>query len=212
MKSSALGYALVLPLISLGLILSDANGAGQTAIDNSYATADAGTKEFGPLAKALSIQSETPYSSKEGRFSITLPPTFPTFQHKQQTQTTAVGDIELHTFLAESSQGACIVGYSDFPPASFVERSAQKMLEDGRDGALGNIKATLEKQESGTVQGHESLTVYGKGGPVEKPIYVRFKFVLVRPRAYQIGYLSYDRANLDKPGIQAFFKSFRLED
>ena len=85
------------------------------------------------------------------------------------------------------------------------------MLEDGRDGALRNINATLEKQNDITVQGKTGLDIYGSTNQQGKDIYVRFQFVLDKPRAYQIGYLAYKRADLDKPDVQAYFDSFRIK-
>src|SRR5215213_7556999 len=97
---------------------------------------------------ALSTQTGTKFISKEGGFSIALPPNFSPFQHKAETQATGVGNIELHTFSSATPTGFCVLGYSDFPPVSFQGRSAQKILEDGRDGALKNANGILEKQKS----------------------------------------------------------------
>jgi hypothetical protein len=151
------------------------------------------------------------YNSPDGRFSITLPPGFSQFTSQQRTQTTTVGNVELNILQSENSRGGCLLGYSDFPEASFQGRTPQKMLEDGRDGALRNISGTLEKQDNLTIQGKQGISVYGSGSSGGKTFYVRFNFFLDKPRAYQIGYLAYDRAELDKPDIQAYFDSFHLK-
>lgn len=151
------------------------------------------------------------YDSPDGRFSITLPPGFSQFTSQQRAQPTAVGNVELNILQSENSRGGCLLGYSDFPEASFQGRAPQKMLEDGRDGALRNISGTLEKQENLTVQGKQGIRVYGSGSSGGQTFYVRFDFVLDKPRAYQIGYLAHDRAELDKPDIQAYFDSFHLK-
>ena len=153
----------------------------------------------------------TAYTSPDGRFSITLPPGYSAFTPQQKTQPTAAGPIELTILQSENAQGACVLGYSDFPEASFVGRTPKKMLEDGRDGALRNINATLEKQEDLTVQGKTGLAIYGSTNQGGRDIYVRFHFILDKPRAYQIGYLAYNRADLDKPEVQAYFDSFRIK-
>ena len=56
------------------------------------------------------------------------------------------------------------------------------------------------------------MTVYATAVSQGKTIYARYQLVLVRPRAYQILYLAYDRAGLDRPEVKAYFKSFRFED
>jgi hypothetical protein len=151
------------------------------------------------------------YTSPDGRFGVTLPPGFSPFTAQKSTSPTPAGPIELNILQSENLQGACVVGYSDFPEASFEGRTPKKMLEDGRDGALKNINATLEKQEDLTVQGKTGLAIYGSTSQGGKDIYVRFHFILDKPRAYQVGYLAYNRADLDKPDVQAYFDSFHMK-
>lgn len=190
--------ALVLVGAVVGIILAT-RGSGTTNGGGGGATP--GTT---PRASGLA------YSDPNGRFSITLPPGFSAFKSQKQSQPTPAGPIDLNILQSENSQGAAVLGYSDFPEASFAGRTPQKMLEDGRDGALRNINGTLEKQDNVTVQGRTGLSIYGTTAQGGKSIYVRFQFVLDKPRAYQIGYLAYNRADLDKPDVQAYFDSFRI--
>jgi len=159
---------------------------------------------------ACQPKGSSTYNSPDGRFSLTLPPGFSEFQSQKTTQATPAGPIELNILQSENSRGACVAGFSDFPEASFMGRPPQKMLEDGRDGALKNINGTLEKQENINVQGRTGLAVYASANSEGRPIYVRFSFVLDKPRIYQIGFIGYDRAELDKPDVQAYFESFHL--
>jgi hypothetical protein len=176
------------------------------------ATRGSGTTNGGGGAPgATPTSSGVAYSDPAGRFSITLPPGFSAFKSQKQSQPTPAGPMDLNILQSENSQGAAVLGYSDFPEASFVGRTPQKMLEDGRDGALRNINGTLEKQENVTVQGRTGLAIYGSTTQGGKSIYVRFQFVLDKPRAYQIGYLAYNRADLDKADVQAYFDSFRIK-
>jgi hypothetical protein len=151
------------------------------------------------------------YNDPNGRFSVALPSDYPEFKSSKQTQATLAGPVELNMLLSEKPNGAFIVGYSDFPEAAFEGRTPKKMLEDGRDGSLKNINATLEKQQDLTVQGRTGLGVYGSANSGGRPYYVRFNFILDKPRAYQVGYLAYNRADLDKPEVQAFFDSFKMK-
>lgn len=159
---------------------------------------------------ACKPKSSSTYDSPDRRFSLTLPQGFSEFQSQKTTQTTPAGPIELNILQSENSRGVCIAGFSDFPEASFMGRTPQKMLEDGRDGALRNINGTLEKQENINVQGRTGLAVYASANSEGRQVFVRFDFVLDKPRIYQIGFLGYDRAELDKPDVQAYFDSFHL--
>jgi len=165
----------------------------------------------GPSTGATPSSSGLSYDSPDGRFNITLPSGFSQFKSQTTKQPTPAGDIELTILQTENSRGGCMVGFSDFPEASFQGRTPLKMLEDGRDGALRNIGGTLEKQENLTVQGKTGISIYGSGKSGAQTFYVRFNFILDKPRAYQVGFLAYNRAELDKPDIDAYLKSFRMK-
>lgn len=158
------------------------------------------------------IRPRLPYESPDGRFSLTLPPGFTEFEPQSFEKETPAGKIELTILQSENPRGSCVVASTNFPPTTFDERAPQKLLEDARDAALKNLNAALEKQENITVQGRQGLAVYGSAEVQGKQLYVRFHFILDRPRAYQIGYLSHDRSALDRPDVQAYFDSFRLSD
>jgi hypothetical protein len=194
-----------LVLIAAGVIIFLATRRPKDTVTTSSGSYDTPTG-------TTSNSSGVVYNSPDGRFNITLPPGFGQFTLQQRTQPTAVGNVELNILQSESSRGGCLLGYSDFPEASFQGRTPQKMLEDGRDGALRNISGTLEKQENITVQGKQGISVYGSGSSGGQTFYVRFNFILDKPRAYQVGYLAHDRAELDKPDIQAYFDSFHLNN
>jgi len=200
--------ALVLVGAVVGIILAT-RGSSETPT-RSGGTTSSPTASPGRTSSSTTA-SGTTYNSPDGRFGITLPPGFSSFTSQKTSTPTPAGPIDLNILQSENSQGACVLGYSDFPEASFVGRTPKKMLEDGRDGALKNINATLEKQEDITVQGKTGLDIYGSTTQGGKSIYVRFQFLLDKPRAYQIGYLAYNRADLDKPEVQAYFDSFRIK-
>jgi hypothetical protein len=206
-----------LPWILLGALVLIGAGLGIYFATRSSGTTTSGGGGSSPTPSPRYSPGGTPtasgtaYNSPDGRFGITLPAGFSAFTSQQKTQPTAAGPIELYILQSENTRGACVLGYSDFPEASFVGRTPKKMLEDGRDGALRNINATLEKQEDLTMQGKTGLAIYGSTNQGGKDIFVRFHFILDKPRAYQIGYLAYNRADLDKPEVQAYFDSFRIK-
>lgn len=203
-----------LPWILVGALGLIAAVVGIVIATRSSGTTTSGGPETSTASpgRTGSTSSGQAYNDPNGRFSVALPSDYPAFKSSKQTQPTLAGPIELNMLLSEKPEGAFVVGYSDFPEAAFEGRTPKKMLEDGRDGSLRNIKATLEKQEDITVQGRTGLAVYGSASTGAKPYYVRFNFILDKPRAYQVGYMGYNRADLDKPEVQAFFDSFRIKD
>ena len=209
-KRSPLPWILVgvLGLIAaiVGIVLATRGGSGTTTTGG-----DPGSTPTASPGGTTSTPSGKTYDDPAGRFSITLPSDYPEFKSSKQTQPTLAGPVELNMLLSEKPSGAFIVGYSDFPETAFEGRTPKKMLEDGRDGSLKNINATLEKQQDLTVQGRTGLAVYGSASSGGRPYYVRFNFILDKPRAYQVGYLAYNRADLDKPDVQAFFDSFKMK-
>jgi hypothetical protein len=156
-------------------------------------------------------RNSTPSRINGPEFAIRLPAGFPALKESVSNQTTDVGVIELHMFSSGNLRGACIISYSDFPPQSFHGRSAEKILEDGRDGALKSINGTLDQQEHTTIQGYPAIIVYSTATAEGRPVFIRYHFVLVQQRAYQFGFLTYDKGSLDGLEVEAYFKSFRLE-
>lgn len=199
--------ALVLVAAVVGIIL---------ATRGSSSTTSGGTPGVTPtLAPGRTSTPTAPsgvaYNSPDGKFGITLPPGFPAFKSQKQTRQTLSGPVDLNLLLSENSRGASMLVYSDFPEIAFEGRTPKQILEDGRDGALRNINATLDKQEDLTVQGKTGIAVYGSGNYGGKPLYVRVNFILDKPRAYQVGFFSSNRDELDKPDITAFLNSFRIK-
>jgi len=189
----------------LAISVALAHGTAATGERNSTVSRINGA-EFAPV-----VQQGILFSSKEGRFSIQLPAGFPALKESVSNQTTDVGVIELHMFSSGNLRGACIISYSDFPPQSFHGRNAEKILEDGRDGALKSINGTLDQQEHTTIQGYPAIIVYSTATAEGRPVFIRYHFVLVQQRAYQFGFLTYDKGSLDSLEVEAYFKSFRLE-
>jgi len=142
-------------IVFLLLAISVALAHGTAATGERNSTPRITGPKFANLA-----QEGVLFSSKEGRFSIRLPAGFPALKESVSNQTTDVGVVELHMFSSGNLRGACIISYSDFPPQSFHGRNAEKILEDGRDGALKSINGTLDQQEHTTIQGYPAIIVY----------------------------------------------------
>jgi hypothetical protein len=60
-----------------------------------------------------------------------------------QSIDTELGAIEVHFFMAEATDRAYMVGYSDYPQEFIDQNDPQMMLDGARDGATGNINGNL---------------------------------------------------------------------
>ncbi|HEY0377838.1 MAG TPA: hypothetical protein VGC87_13005 [Pyrinomonadaceae bacterium] len=196
--------AFVLIAAVVGIILAT-RGPGTTTAGGTSSTPSSSP------GRTTSAAAGQPYDDPGGRFTVTLPSGYPSFKSQKQSQPSVAGPVEFNLLMSEKPDDAFMVGYLDFPQAVFEGNSDKKLLEGGLDGSLKNINATLEKKEDITVQGRNGVAVYGSATNTGKPYYVRFNYILDKPRAYQVGYLAFDRANLDKPEVQAFFDSFKMK-
>jgi hypothetical protein len=199
--------ALVLVAAVVGIILAT-RGSSTTTTTTNGGTSSTPTASPGGTSSTASGQS---YDDPGGRFTVTLPSGYPSFKSQKQTQPSVVGPVEFNMLLSERPEDAFMIGYLDFPQAAFEGRTDKEFLESGLNGSLQNIKATLDKQEDITVQGHNGVSVYGSATNNSRPFYIRFNYILDKPRAYQVAYLTFDRTTLDKPEVQAFFDSFKMK-
>ena len=149
--------------------------------------------------------------SQEGRFSLFLPDSFPSPEFSTKQVTTEAGAIDMHLYTSSKSDGsAFILSYNDYPEFAF-EKETERMMDDIRDGALGNMDAKLESQKDFTFEGNPartinfSLTAEGQKG------YGRLQYYIVKPRLYQIIFLSLDNQfERDAKAINQTFSSFKL--
>ena len=80
------------------------------------------------------------YVSEEGGFQIMTP--LP-LEESTQSVDSELGPIEVHFFMAELSNRAYMVGYSDYPEDFIAQSDPQVLLDGARDGAVGNINGKL---------------------------------------------------------------------
>jgi len=180
---------------------------------SSTTTTNGGTSSMptGSPGRTTSTANGQSYDDPNGRFAVVLPSGYPSFKLQKQTQPSIAGPVDFNLLMSERPDDAFMLGYLDFPQAVFEGRTDKELLEGGLNGSLQNIKATLEKKEDITVQGRNGVSVYGSATNDGRPYYIRFNYILDKPRAYQVGYLAFDRASLDNPEVQAFFDSFKMK-
>ncbi len=97
----------------------------------------------------------TEFTSKEGRFSVSMPG-----EPGKQTDNipTAVGSIETHIFMVEKSNIAYMVAYSDYPSEMVQQSNPDDVLDGAKKGAMQNIDGKITKEE---------LIAYGEAPAVE---------------------------------------------
>jgi len=166
-----------------------------------------------PLGTQLGVTGQ-PFTSFEGRFIVTPPPGFPPFTQSVKNSDLPNGaSLEIHDFIAEKQGGDAIdIKFLDLSESADTS-SPQRILEGMRDGSLKPYSSTLEKQEFLTIHGYPAIAFFftvakGSGGP----LYVRELAIIKQRRLYALIYVSYDRAVVDGPEVQAFFNSLVLLD
>ena len=155
-----------------------------------------------------------PFTSFGGGFVVTPPPRFSALSESVETATLSDGrPIEKHLFNSESPSGSSIsIGYADVVAEGEAMSPPQHILEGTRDGGLEGGKAKLERQEFLTIQGYPAISFYGTPGQDSGGPYIREIAILKGRRLYVITYGTTDRAELDRPEVEAFFKSFTMLD
>ncbi len=123
---------------------------------------------------------------------------------------TAVGKLDMKVFTATKGQGSVFMtAYIDYPENAF-EAGTEKMLDGAREGALKNLNGKVDRQESVTLDGNpgRSMTFTGKTGGMD--VYGRVDYYIVKPRLYQILFLSQDKAMVEDASITTAFGTFKI--
>ncbi|MBI4412134.1 MAG: hypothetical protein HY541_06600 [Deltaproteobacteria bacterium] len=179
-----------------------AGGVTEPATTPPTAEAPAGTEA--PVAPPVVV------SSPEGKFTLTLPSGFANPNMESVPVTTDAGQLTMTTYMAEAGRGLVMFSFLDYPETVFASRSVAQMLDGGRDGALQSMKATLEKQEDFKYEENQGRSIFFNLDDQGKKAYGRIDYLVVKPRLYQVGYLSHDQAEIAKADVQGYFKSFQL--
>src|SRR5260221_11092680 len=127
-------------------------------------------------------QTGSPFTSKEGRFTAVAPAGFDKFEFKKNDDATASDGVTINQYSMDLGRGTCMMAYFDVPDSVFQSKSVQKILEDGRDGAVNKAKAVLDDQENITLDGYPGLSMNAHITSDKFVIYARVIFVLAKPR------------------------------
>jgi hypothetical protein len=188
-----------LALLAFAAVSAACGGSASTAV-----TTDPGPAAAGPAAAA-----GTPFTSAEGKFSVTLPAGFAPFQEKRNEATKMTGYTS-----SGPNNTACNVSYSEFSDALSSQlntpENVEKALGAMRDNSVMGMGGVAEREEKISVQGQPGLSVRGVVEKVGSTAYFRMDNVVANSRGYRFGCLSTNKEELDKPEISAFFNSFKF--
>lgn len=161
---------------------------------------------------AQSIYSfASPFSSKDGRFSITLPEGYTKPKLETSDVPSEIGKIKLYMYTSMNIvEGVCLVGYSDITGIEMSADLKEKMLEGAKEGALGQMNATLEGEETISIDGHPGRSLVFTAESEGQTMKGRFDYYMVGSRLYQIGFIALAEDALTSDGIQSYFSSFKL--
>lgn len=151
-------------------------------------------------------------TDEEGELEISLPPGYGEPKKEVTPVETDAGKINMTMYMKESQTGLCLLAFNDYPPDIFDKKTTEKMLDDAMNGALNNQKATIISKQSLYHEQYPGLTFTCSSKVGNTTVYSRYDYCIKKPRLYQVGYMAYSKADLDKTPIKNYFRSFKLKE
>jgi hypothetical protein len=149
--------------------------------------------------------------SKEGRFSIYFPEGFTTPMQDTMEMETPAGKLPVTLYMAQQdTTSAYIVAYSDYPGHAF-DAGVEAMLNSAPEAALKTYNGIVEKRSNVTLNGHTGRSLVFRGTVENRTVFGRADYFIVKPRIYEILFLTSDSARVTSPEITAGFNSFTFE-
>ncbi|MBP7866742.1 MAG: hypothetical protein KA419_12420 [Acidobacteria bacterium] len=163
-------------------------------------------------SSASCLRGPQDYTSNEGKYKVTFPAGLSTAKETREKAPLPNGDtIEFVMVTAERDEGACVVGFNDFPAAILDQvGSKREFFDGGRRGALGSMNGKLNSEKDITVSGNPGRSFTFTGSKSGKTIHGRADLILVKNRLYQLMYMNFDQAAIDSEECRKFFESFAL--
>ncbi|MBP7688077.1 MAG: hypothetical protein KA765_09220 [Thermoflexales bacterium] len=162
---------------------------------------------FTQTLRSLAVSQPQAFTSKSGGFSVMTPATL---KESTQSADTAIGQIDMHTFLAEVGNRAYIVVYADYPAEIMQQSDPEQILDGGRDGAADNLKGQILSENTLTLDNHPGREfVINATAQDNLEMTVQARLYLVKNRLYQI-MLAAPQSEFKSSDADAFLKSFKL--
>lgn len=160
-----------------------------------------------PLALCAEDAKSVKFTSKAGKFSVTLPEKP---SEKTQTIKSDVGELEMHMFIVASTEQVYLLTYNDYPGDS-LDEEAHKVLDKVIEGNQKSLK--------GKVTMDEKITIGKKKYPgrdirieqADKKQVYRAKVFLAGNRLYQVVALGPDEFVKSK-SVEEYLKSFAINE
>ena len=152
-----------------------------------------------------------PFTSAEGRFTITYPAGSATPQMETVPVPTEIGNINMNMFLVDADTMAYMTAYADYPDSLISMSEPQMMLDMGRDGAITNVNGELLREKDHTVQGYPAKEFYARGEQGGQDVYMRANIIMAKERLYQVLYLAFTEDQLDSREADDYIASFRID-
>jgi hypothetical protein len=197
-------------ILGLAVALASCGGKGDkpaTTGDSKDTAASADKAHESTAGEAGGME----LASDQGEFSVKIPEGFSNPEESTMPLETAAGKLNMKVFTSSKGEGAVFMtAYIDYPDSAF-RNGEETMLDGAREGALKNLNGQVVRQESKTLDGNpgRSVTFTGKSGATD--VFGRVDYYLVKPRLYQVLFLSQTKEMVDDPGISASFDSFKLK-
>lgn len=161
-------------------------------------------KTEGNTVKGIEIQSQS------GHFTVALPPDFPTPEADTERIAVAGDSISMYTYISETKRGICMFGSNEYSPETFKKQSPDDMLDNALHGALKQWNGRLVDTKPLNRNSGKGVSYWFVTKMDGKDFYGRFDYLLSKPRMYQVGFMSFDKDEVNKPDIQTYFSSLSV--
>lgn len=144
---------------------------------------------------------------RETEFSVELPANCTGAKKQVQNIDSPSGPIVNVTYIAQGSDGICIVGYSELTgPITEPEM----MIDSGRDSLMTELATSIEMEESTEDGDLVGRTIRYSGGAA-RALYGRTDFVVADDRLYQVVFIGFSGDSRTAVEESPFFSSFDVK-
>ncbi len=150
-------------------------------------------------------------TSSAGKFRVTLPSGYTAPKPDSQFINTDFGETMFFAYLMDTKKSSCMVGYYDYSLDSLQGKDISAVIDTTQMRIIGNMGGKLTRKYKLMRDGLPSRTSYfttvSRGDTTS---YWRFELVFAKPRVYQFGFTSSNKALIEAPDTKGFFDSFKV--
>lgn len=150
-------------------------------------------------------------TSVAGKFKVTLPIGFTVPPVDSQFINTDFGATMFYAYLMDTKKSSCMVGYYDYPLDSLQGKDISAVIDTTQMRIISNMNGKLTRKYKLMRDGLPTRTSYfttiSRGDTTS---YWRFELVFAKPRVYQFGFTSSNKALIEAVDTKSFFDSFKV--